>query len=177
MSIQILQYEFLGPIKLDEWGPPMEKVVYLIFSRKKDAFEIIYVGDCEKTDKPDFFENNLNFKTWIQTSGSKDFLYLAILPRFESNSSERKTIMNKIIRSYRPVCNTEDLEVRKPDYIIRSKLDEEPSDNSKNLNNIDEKVLCPCCGASMVVDKVLENTTIIKCTGCNLSDTRLNSGS
>ena len=29
LSIQILQYEFLGPIPLDEWGPPMEKLVLL----------------------------------------------------------------------------------------------------------------------------------------------------
>ena len=62
MSIQILQYEFLGPIKLDEWGPPMEKVVYLIFSRKKDSFNIIYVGDCEKTDEKSFFVQHPLFK-------------------------------------------------------------------------------------------------------------------
>jgi len=29
MSIQILLYEFLGPIKLSEWGPPMEEVAYI----------------------------------------------------------------------------------------------------------------------------------------------------
>jgi len=27
----------------------------------------------------------------------------------------------------------------------------------------------------MKIDRVLENTTILKCTGCGLSDTRLNS--
>ena len=47
MSIQILQYEFLGPIPISEWGPPMEKLVYLILSRTKDKFDIIYVGDCQ----------------------------------------------------------------------------------------------------------------------------------
>ena len=62
MSIQILQYEFLGPIRLDEWGPPMEKVVYLILSRVKDSFNIVYVGDCEKTEEKNFFVNNPNFK-------------------------------------------------------------------------------------------------------------------
>ena len=51
MSIQILQYEFLGPIPLSEWGPPMEKLVYLILSRNKDKFDMVYVGDCQKTDE------------------------------------------------------------------------------------------------------------------------------
>ncbi len=176
MSIQILHYEFLGPVRLDEWGPPMEKVVYLIFSRKKDSFNIIYVGDCEKTEKEDFFENNLNFKNWIKTTGSKNFLYLAILPLFESNSSTRKAIIKKILRLYRPVCNTENIEEKKPDYTVRSKLALNSSNNSKeNLGEPKEKVSCPCCGSEMKVDKVLQNTTVLKCIGCNLSDTRLNS--
>ncbi|MDX1533798.1 MAG: hypothetical protein R3230_06315, partial [Nitrosopumilaceae archaeon] len=62
MSIQILQYEFLGPIRLSEWGPPMEKVVYLIMSRDKDRFNIIYADECEKTEKNDFFTQNDQFK-------------------------------------------------------------------------------------------------------------------
>ena len=49
MAIQILQYEFLGPIKISEWGPPMEAVVYIIFSKSKDAFNMLYVGETEKT--------------------------------------------------------------------------------------------------------------------------------
>ena len=44
MSIQILQYEFLGPIKLSEWGPPMDRVVYIIFSKNKD----VESSECRK---------------------------------------------------------------------------------------------------------------------------------
>jgi hypothetical protein len=121
MSIQILQYEFLGPIKLDEWGPPMEKVIYLIFSRKKDSFNIIYVGDCEKTVEINFFKNNSNFKCWIQKAGSEDLLYLAILPMFESNQSSRKAIVSKILLRYHPPCNTDDVVGKKPDYVVRPK--------------------------------------------------------
>ena len=55
MTIQILHYEFLGPIKLAEWGPPMEEVVYAILARTKDRFNIIYIDETEKTDKSDFF--------------------------------------------------------------------------------------------------------------------------
>jgi len=43
MAIQILYYEFLGPIKLSEWGPPMDEVVYAIMAREKDTFKIIYL--------------------------------------------------------------------------------------------------------------------------------------
>jgi len=176
VSIQILQYEFLGPIKLDEWGPPMEKVVYLIFSRKKDSFNIIYVGDCEKTEATNFFKNNSNFKCWNQKAGSEDSLYLAILPMFESNESSRKTIVNKIILHYRPSCNPENVEEEKPDYVVRSKLDLNSSNNSlENLGESKEKIPCACCGSDMKVDKILENTTILKCSGCGITDTRLNS--
>ena len=176
MSIQILQYEFLGPIKLDEWGPPMEKVVYLIFSRKKDSFNILYVGDCEKTEEANFFKNNPNFKCWTQKAGSEDSLYLAILPMFESKESSRKTIVNKIILRYHPSCNPEDVEEKKPDYVVRSKLYLNSSNNSfKNLEESKEKIPCACCGSDMIVEKTLEKTTILKCSGCGITDTRLNS--
>ena len=169
MSIQILQYEFLGPIKLDEWGPPMEKVVYLILSRTKDSFNIIYAGDCEKTDEKNFFITNTNFKCWIQKAGSENSLYLAILPMFRSPPSVRMGIINKILQRYKPSCNEKDVVEQKPDYVIRPKTEvSEPEEQ-------EQKVSCPCCGSQMKIDKVLENTTILKCTGCGLSDTRVNS--
>ena len=64
MSIQILQYEFLGPIPISEWGPPMEKLVYLILSRTKDKFDILYVGDCQKTEEKSFFTSHDKFQCW-----------------------------------------------------------------------------------------------------------------
>ena len=80
MTIQILHYEFLGPIKLSEWGPPMEEVVYVILARQKDRFNIIYVDETEKTDKSDFFTKNDKFKCWITHAGSENNLYLSIYP-------------------------------------------------------------------------------------------------
>ncbi len=176
MSIQILQYEFLGPIKLVEWGPPMEKVVYLILARHNDSFNILYVGDCEKTDKKNFFVNNLDFKCWIQKAGSENSLYLAILPMFESNQARRKEIVEKILIRYIPPCNNTKMEKQNPDYVVRTKSN--ISSNSKSDDNSDqfkEKIQCPCCGSTMEIDKVFENTTFLNCTGCGLSDTRLNS--
>ena len=102
LSIQILQYEFLGPILLEDWGPPMEKLVYLILSRDKDRFNIIYVGNCEKTDDKSFFTQHPQFKCWIQQSGSEKSLYLAILPMFESSSEKRQNVFNKILARYNP---------------------------------------------------------------------------
>ena len=169
LSIQILQYEFMGPIKLDEWGPPMEKVVYLILSRTKDSFNIIYVGDCEKTDENNFFIANSNFKCWVQKAGSENSLYLAILPMFDSSSSTRAGVIGKILQRYKPACNKSDVVEKKPEYVIRPKM--EDSENTVDT----QKISCPCCGSRMNVDKVLENTTVLKCAGCGLSDTRVNS--
>ena len=130
MSIQILQYEFLGPINLDEWGPPMEKVVFLIFSRKKDSFHIIYAGVCEKTEEKDYFIKNEDYKNWAKVSGFKNPLYLAILPMFDSSPEARMVVRNKIIRHYRPACNAITELNKKPDFTIRTKSD---LDNSKSL--------------------------------------------
>ncbi|EIJ66450.1 hypothetical protein BD31_I1585 [Candidatus Nitrosopumilus salaria BD31] len=164
MSIQILQYEFLGPISLDEWGPPMEKLVYLILSRDKDKFNILYVGDCEKTDEKSFFVQHPSFKCWVKHSGSEKSLFLAILPLFESSDIHRKNILTKIMTHYKPPCNLDELPRTKPDYAIRKSEEK----------NSESKFMCPCCGSEMKPEQILEKSTVFRCTSCGLSDTKLN---
>jgi len=166
LSIQILQYEFLGPVPLDEWGPPMEKLVYLILSRDKDNFNIIYVGDCEKIDNKSFFAQHSHFKCWVKQSRSEKSLYLAILPMFESSKDRRQNVFNRIMTHYKPPCNSADVPEPKPDYVVRKT--EEPSLESKKFS-------CPCCGSEMKSEQILEKSTIFRCIGCGLSDTKLNS--
>lgn len=165
MSIQILQYEFLGPVSIEEWGPPMEKVVYLILGRDKDSFRILYAGDCEKTDEKSFFVDNTNFKCWISQAGSEKSLYLAILPLFEDSEERRLYILKKIIAHYKPSCNNSETS-EPPPYRVGS--EELPSETKS-------KITCPCCGSEMKIDQVLEKTTIVRCSECGISDTRLNS--
>ena len=105
MTIQILHYEFLGPIKLSEWGPPMEEVVYVLLSRIKDAFNVIYVGETDKTDKADFFIKHEKFKCWVSHAGSDANLYLSIYPMWGSEKQERERIVDKAIARYNPLCN------------------------------------------------------------------------
>ena len=105
MTIQILHYEFLGPIKISEWGPPMDKVVYIIFNQNKSGFIPLYAGESEKTDQKDFFTQNDKFKCWIQHAGSEELLYLAIYPMPESEETDRERIVQKIISKYKPPCN------------------------------------------------------------------------
>ncbi len=95
MTIQILHYEFLGPIKISEWGPPMDKVVYIIFKQDKSGFVPLYAGESDKTEQNDFFTQNDDFKCWIQHAG------------WESDEPERKRIVEKIIAKYRPLCQVE----------------------------------------------------------------------
>lgn len=109
MTIQILHYEFLGPINLSEWGPPMEEVVYVLFSRIKDAFSILYVGESDKTNESNFFTKNEKFKCWVSHGGSYENLYLAIYPMWGSQKEEREQIVKKTITKYKPVCNMESL--------------------------------------------------------------------
>lgn len=108
MTIQILHYEFLGPIKLDEWGPPMDKVVFVILSRNKDLFNIVYIDQSEKTNDADFFTKHKKFKCWINHTGSEKNLYLSIYPMLNSDENERQKLVNKALERYKPVCNMED---------------------------------------------------------------------
>ena len=116
MTIQILHYEFLGPIKLSEWGPPMEGVVYVIFSRKKDVFNMLYVGETEKTEAGDFFTKNEQFKCCLSNAGGENNLYLSIYPMWESSQSARKQLVRKIADKYKPICNQANGEEKKTGY-------------------------------------------------------------
>ncbi|MBC8252370.1 MAG: hypothetical protein H8E89_12410 [Candidatus Nitrosopelagicus sp.] len=163
MSIQILQYEFLGPVPLEEWGPPMEKLVYLILSRDEDKFNILYVDECEKTEDKSFFIQHSQFKCWAEQSRSKKPLYLAILPMFDSDNIQRQNVVEKIISQYKPHCNPV-VTKAKPDYTIRT--------TEPNLES--EKFHCPCCGAEMKPEKIIGKSTLYRCGGCGISDTKLN---
>ena len=163
MSIQILQYEFLGPIPLDEWGPPMEKLVYLILSRDKDRYNIVYAGDCEKTDESSFFVQHSGFKCWVQQAGSEKSLHVAILPMFESSGDRRQNVLNKIIARYKPACNINETVPVEPEYAVRRK--EMPDSES-------QKISCACCGSEMKAEQILEKSTVFRCSGCGISDTR-----
>ena len=165
MSIQILQYEFLGPIPLEEWGPPMEKVVYLILSRDKDNFNIVYIGDCEKTEDKAFFVQHPKYKCWVEQSRSEKSLHLAILPLFEATADHRQNVVNKIFARYKTPCNSSEVAETKPDYVVRKSEDSEDEQ---------EKIPCACCGAEMKPEKLLEKSTLFRCTGCGLSDTKIN---
>lgn len=109
MPIQVMHCEFLGPIKLSEWGPPMDKVLYLLLKRTKDTYEIIYAGDSEKAENADFFTKNDRFKCWVQNAGTEQNLYLSIYPMWVSTTEARKRLLSKIIAAYKPSCNEEPL--------------------------------------------------------------------
>ncbi|WP_157832511.1 hypothetical protein [Candidatus Nitrosotenuis chungbukensis] len=105
LTLQILSYEFLGPIKLSEWGPPMEQVIYILLNRTKDSFQMIYVGESEKSQDADFFKKHEKSKCWIDSAGSEANLYLSVYPMWDSTPDERKRLAGKIIHKYKPSCN------------------------------------------------------------------------
>ncbi len=105
MTIQVLHYEFLGPVPISEWGPPMEKVVYILLSRSRERFTIIYADECEETDAVGYFTKNPLFKNWIRAAGGEKNLYMCILPLFESDAPQRQGIVARIVSRYKPECN------------------------------------------------------------------------
>jgi len=105
VAIQVLSYEFLGPIKLSEWGPPMDEVLYLIMAKTKETFQIIFAGESGKTTEPAFFTANPKFQCWTANAGFENNLYLCIYPMWDSAVEQRQRILRKIIEKYNPVCN------------------------------------------------------------------------
>jgi hypothetical protein len=85
----------------------MGQLIYILFSKAKNGFNMLYVSQVEKTEKSDFFVQNEKFKCWIQHAGSEELLHLAIFPMSDSEDSERERIVQKIITKYKPPCNTE----------------------------------------------------------------------
>lgn len=120
MSIQILQYEFLGPVPLSEWGPPMGELLYAVLSRDRDRFNMLHAGDCEHTDDKAFFIQHEQFKCWVEKAGSDSALYLAVFPMKDSGAQRRRAVLQRIIRSYKPPCNpAADLPEQGPSYNVR----------------------------------------------------------
>jgi len=85
----------------------MNQLIYLLFSKTKNGFNILYASQVEKTEKTDFFTQDEKFKCWLQHAGSEELLYLAIYPMPDSEESDRERIVQKIISKYRPPCNIE----------------------------------------------------------------------
>jgi len=108
----------------------MEKLVYLILSRNKDKFDIVYVGDCQKTDEKSFFTSHEKFKCWLQKSGSEQSLHLAIFPMFESSDAKRHNVIQKIIAQYKPPCNADETSEPKPDYVVRDSEEYDKDESS-----------------------------------------------
>ena len=75
----------------------MDRVVYIIFSKNKDVFNMIYVAESDKTEASDFFKKNDQFKCWMSHAGKKENLYLSIYPMWESSQPERNQLVKKII--------------------------------------------------------------------------------
>ena len=85
---------------------------------------------------------------------------------FESSNEYRKSVLKKIMNHYKPPCNSNETLESKPDYVVRKT--EESSLES-------EKFSCPCCGSEMKPEQILEKSTVYRCSGCGMSDTKLNS--
>ena len=85
---------------------------------------------------------------------------------FNSDADSRQKVLRKIIARYNPPCNYADVSQKNPDYAVRV---------SGDAVDWSEKFNCPCCGAEMKPEQILEKSTVYRCTGCGMSDTKLNS--
>lgn len=102
LALQILQYEFLGPVPISEWGPPMENLVYALLAADGERFSIVYAGQCAKSDDPAFFTGNPQFKCWMERAGTEKNLHVAVLPM--PRQTDRERVVRDILKKYKPPC-------------------------------------------------------------------------
>ena len=137
MGLQILQYEFLGPVPLAEWGPPMGELLYLVLSKRRDRFNMLYADDCEHTDDRAFFVQHPRFKCWVEKAGSDTALHLAVLPMAGSGTQRRQAVLHRIVSSYRPPCNPPPDLSKAPSYNVRRARDATTGDPNVKSGNKD----------------------------------------
>ncbi len=180
MAIQILHYEFMGPIRLDEWGPPMEEVVYVLLARNRDKFSPIFVDQCTRSEDAGFFTKNPKFKCWMDQAGSESNLYVAIHPMFGSSAPDRRLAVGKIVSKYSPHCNM--VPVPEQAGEDQAALSEEPAQQSSERDGSaptpggsrpPDSVKCACCGSEMRLERRLQQSSLYRCEGCGISETRL----
>ena len=104
----------------------MDRVVYIIFSKNKDVFNMIYVAESEKTESKDFFTKNDQFKCWLSYTGKEENLYLSIYPMWESSQPQRNQLVKKIISKYKPVCNEVNEDSQNAQTTIARTIEPEP---------------------------------------------------
>ena len=202
MTIQVLHYEFMGPIRLAEWGPPMEEVVYVLLARDGDKFSLIYADQCSRSDDAGFFTKSPRFKCWISHAGTEDRLYVAVHPMFGSPEPARKSVVRRIVSKYSPPCNAEqdprpppagggggETETGgggppppPPDHgntdAARKNGDpvQAPAPGAPPPGGQDPGatggIRCACCGAEMRLERQLRRSDMYRCGGCGISDTR-----
>lgn len=102
MALQILQYEFLGPVPIAEWGPPMENLVYVLLAADGERLSVVHAGQCAKSDDPAFFTSNPKFKCWMERAGAEKNLRVAVLP--VPGDADRERVVRDILKKYRPPC-------------------------------------------------------------------------
>lgn len=167
MTLQILHYEFMGPIRLGEWGPPMKEVVYILLAKSRDKFSLIYADQCSESDEVGFFTKSPRFKCWIEQAGAENNLYVAIHPMFGSSATKRRFVVGKIVSKYSPHCNM----VPEPEPAWTGQDASAPRPDSDDIKK--EYIKCACCGSDMHVERELRQSNVYRCDSCGISDTRL----
>jgi hypothetical protein len=71
MTIQILSYEFLGPIRLSEWGPPMEESCILFYQKTRRHFRYSMLTSLAKPTMWVFLQKTRSSSVGLRIQVSK----------------------------------------------------------------------------------------------------------
>jgi len=109
MNIIFDEHEFSSPTRIAKWEPPKKPGLYVILKADLSSSPIplkpIYFGQTRNFAERGFLKSHKNYKYWVKEAGSEDSIFIAIYIMLGSIEEERKTMEDKLIAKYRPVCN------------------------------------------------------------------------
>lgn len=108
MTIRFGDELFYGPFAIGEWNASAIAGVYCIVvpdSRCTSSYRAIYIGESYNFAERGFPRPEDGDATWLAIANYKEPILIAAHWMPESTVEQRKTVQQKLIRSYLPECN------------------------------------------------------------------------
>jgi len=106
MSVNINNYEFSNPVKMDDFEYAEKKGIYIILYEKyKENLNMAYIGQSDNLAERGLPWNHTKIDKFKELAGKKNNLYISFHNMPHSTPNTRQEIERELIKEYKPPCN------------------------------------------------------------------------
>jgi hypothetical protein len=109
MTVQFDQWFFSNPIPAVAWTPVRCSSLYAVMvaggAPVTPPFTVIYFGETESLQDPDFFRLHPKYRDWVREADSEFDLYVSTYLCAGMTSQYREFVTSMLIREYEPAHN------------------------------------------------------------------------